>query len=314
MAEDTGLDSLEAAFREGEISEDQYEALKARLARERAQKATGLAARRLLWTGLILVAILVIYVALVFLDQPQRIAVLGAGLGTTLAFAFLLWRQPDRFTLSRGLLGLTIFQFTVLLLLLQGFQSVPHSALLAALTVVTVLGAVLGIRENSTWLATPSVLSFYIGFIGLGIAFGVGIAFVSFNAFIEILLVVSLVITALVTGLLWAWRLGRLRRMRTWYLRSEAALGQLGRAHFVLFTLFVFLALAVLPPFGGGFFFGPPRFLPILVPFGIALAGLLYAWKTENGKLLTVASLLILVLAWFHPERRHEGREGPAYG
>ena len=291
--EDTGLDSLEAAYREGEISEDQYEALKARLVRKRAQKATRLAARRLLWTGLILVAILVIWVALTLLDQTQQIAVLGAGLGTTLAFTLLLWRQPDRFTLSRGLLGLTIFQFAVLLLLLQDFQSVPRVALLPALIVVTVFGAVLGIRENSTWLATPSVLSFYIGFIGLGFVF------VSFNALIETSLVVSAAIAAFVTVLLGAWRLGQLQRVHTWYLHSEAALGQLGRGHFVLFTLFVFFGLAVLEPFGGGYFFGPPRLVPILAPFGIALAGLLYAWKTANGKLLTVASLLILVLAWF---------------
>jgi hypothetical protein len=291
--EDTGLDSLEAAYREGEISEDQYEALKARLVRKRAQKATRLAARRLLWTGLILVAILVIWVALTLLDQTERIAVLGAGLGTTLAFTLLLWRQPDRLTLSRGLLGLTIFQFTVLLLLLQGFESVPHAALLPALIVVTVLGAVLGIRENSTWLATPSVLSFYIGFIGLGIAF------VSFNALVETSVYVSVVIAAVVAVLLGAWRLGQLQRVHTWYLRSEAALGQLGRGHFVLFTHFMFFALTVVEPFGGGYLFGPSRLVPILVPFGIALAGLLYAWKTENGKLLTVASLLILALAWF---------------
>lgn len=291
--EDSDVDSLEAAFREGEISEDQYEALKARLARGRARQATGLAARRLLWTGLILVAILVIYTAFFFLDNLQRIAVLGAGLGGAVAFAALLWRRPERFVLSRGLLGLSIFLFAVLLILLQSVQGAPGLVLLAALTTVTALGAILGVRENSTWLATPSVVSFYVGFMGLGIAL------LSFYAFVEAVFVASIVIAALIVGVLWAWGRGRLRGAREWYRRREATLGQLGRGHFVLFTLFVFFALVALPQLGGGLLFVGGFFLATLIPFGLALAGLLYAWRTANGKLLTVASLLILVLGWF---------------
>ncbi|MFQ6013231.1 MAG: hypothetical protein ACE5LS_06270 [Thermoplasmata archaeon] len=289
--EEEGPEALEAALREGIISEDQYEALKARLARERTRETTGLAARRLLWTGLVLVASLVIYVTTVFLDYQQRIAILGVGLGITFGLALWLWRQPGRFTLSRGLLGLAIFQFAILLLLLQAFQSIPGSALLVALTIVTILGASLGIRENSTWLATPSVVSFYIGFLG-----GPGGALVSFDTLLETTLIVSLVIAVLVAVLLWAWRRGQLRSAHAWYLRREAALGQLGRGHFVLFTVFVFLVLVVLAPSGRRFFFDQAPVTASLIPFGIALAGLLYAWRTENTQLLAVASFLILLL------------------
>lgn len=290
--EDRHTDSLKSALRDGVITKEQYEALRIRLQTERAGKAMNLAARRLVWIGLILIGILVVSLSLLYLNLSQRMLFLAPALTATATVSFLFWRDVRRFSLSRGLLGLAIFEATILLVLFREYAGLPPVQVLGFLVPVTLFGTILGLHQNSTWLATPSVFSFYVGFFWSGLW-----TVVSFDQLLIAVLLISVSIAAGITLMVWGWRTGRLRRLREEYLRRETSLGQLARGHLILFVVFLVLALSVtLPRTGMGFELA--SLLAGLVPFMVALTVVIYARRTDDAKLLNVATLLLALVAW----------------
>ena len=288
--EESETDSLDSALRDGIITREQYDILKARQHAERSEQVSDQVRRRLLWVGLLLLAVLVFFLSIAFLTVGQRLLVTGGGLVATLVGAVLLWRDPNKVHLSRGLLGLSMIETMVVLLLARWEGYLNLEAHLSALIAVTVFGALLGIYKNSTWLASPSFVAFYIGFVTVGLPLTPDLYLAA--------LAVSIGAAVLVVGVVWTWRLGGLIRLRDAYMRRAMVFGQLARGHFLLFNLYLLVGLAVLfsrlqIPYD---VIGP---VTGLMPFLVALVAVLYARSTNDPKLLTVASVVLALDAWF---------------
>jgi len=286
---DRDRNALEAAVRDGLITHDQYEALRSRLEAEKAHREAETVGRKAMWVGLVLLAIVGAFLAFVFLDLGQRIVLLGVAVAITAGISAWLLRDPGKTTLSRGLLGLTIFEASLLLLLATQDGRIPLEWSVAILATATSFGLILGIYEDSAWLASPSVASLYLYLYFSGVMFG-------YDFWVP-LLIVSVAIALGVVGLTAAWHAGRLVRLRQAYLRRRASLGQLARAHLVLFDLYL---AAVLP-------FVVFRSVPSdtvtfsllgLVPFLVALVAVLYVRWSSDPKLMTVSSFLLVAVAW----------------
>lgn len=287
MEEGDDRSSLEEALRDGLITKDQYEALRERFEARHARQATSRISRRLTWTGLVLVGLFVLFYAAFFLDEAARIALTTGVLAVTAVLAAALWKDPERVHLSRGLLGLAVLEGVALLLLLRLTGDLPLGPYLVGLILTTLAGTGFGIRENSTWLASPSAAAFYVGIVPAGLPLD--------RTFIEAVFAVSVALAVLVALLVAAWETGRLHDLRAAYLRRRESVSQLARGHLVLFVLYTILALIVLEPFG---IRGAASDAVGTVPFLLALAALLYARYTGDEKLLTVSSLLLAGVAW----------------
>lgn len=284
--EEREVESLGAALREGVISQEQYDALVARLQRERAAQVSTEMRRRLLWVGLVLLAILVVFLSASLLTVGQRLVVVVVALFPSVGLAARFWPDPEKFHLSRGLLGLAILEGMVALLLARWERYLGLEPHLAGLVAVTAFGAILGIQQNSTWLASPSFAAFYAGFLTLGYPMG--------TDFFGTVLGVSIALAVGVVIIAWAWKMEKLVALRDAYERRKTVLGQLARGHFVLFTLYLFPALLFLL----GAWNTAQVSLAGLVPFLVALVGVLYARRMNDWKLLSVSSVLLALLAW----------------
>ena len=279
---------MDSALREGLITQEQYHALRVRMAAAVVREETEAVGRRVLWIGLLLLAIFVASLTLLVLDRTERIVVVSGALTASFFLAIAFWRDARKVTLSRGMLGLTVFSTMVLLLLLLS-SGLTEEMFLSLLVPLTIAGTVLGIQQNSTWLASPSAASFYIGFIFSNIS--------SRYSLIREALVASVLIAIAVAILLVSWRNGRLPLLRDAYRRREVSIGQLARGHFALFVLFLPFALIDFLSRIGIYESGVVASAG-LVPFLVAFAGVLYARSTRDRKLLTVSSLIVPAVAW----------------
>ena len=284
------VESLEAALRDGVITQEQYDALVARLGADRETRLSEDLRRRLVGAGLLLLGAFVVFLALTYLSMGQRLALVSAALVATSCLAVMFWRDPAKVDLSRGLLGLGMFEAMLVLLLARWERYLGLEAHVGALVVVAGFGAILGIVQNSTWLASPSFLALYVGLVTAGLPVG--------SDFLVGVLLFSVVVAAGVVGLVWAWRRGALKGLHDAYVRRQRALGQLARGHLVLFDLYLPIGLSALlirPPVGVSM----EAYAVIgLAPFLVALVAVLYARAVRDPKLLTSASLLMVAVAW----------------
>jgi hypothetical protein len=285
----SGKEPLEGALRDGVISREQYDVLAARMRLERREETSERTRRRILWVGLVLLGILVIYLAGSYLiAAAERLVVVSVGLVATAIAAIVFWRDPEKFELSRGLVGLAVVEAAFALVLVRQAGQLPQTELQILLAAVCGFGVLLGIHQNSTWLASPSFFAFYAGFFFVGVPYQ--------TEFQLAVLGLSLTIAAIVPVILWAWHEGQLRSLQDAYVRRQRALGQIARGHLVLFGLYLPFGLLIASPriglpYDGYWLYGLPS-------FGIALLAILYArWRTDE-KLLMDASILLALVSW----------------
>jgi MFS family permease len=281
--------ALKASLEAGVINREQYDAIVARIESERTEGLSRDVRRRLLGAGLLLLAVLVAFIAVAYLSMGQRLALGSVSLAALSGLAAMTWRDPSKIDLSRGLLGVAVFDAIVVLLLARWERYLYLESHVAALVAVTAFGAVLGIRENSTWLASSSFAALYVGLVTAGIPYG-------WDATAWILaFAVGFAVGVVV--LVWAWSLGALPFLRNRYVRRRKVLSQLARGHLVLFDIYLFYGIVVWQT-RFGFTSATDFAFTGVVPFLVALAAVLYARNTRDTKLLNVATILIAVIAW----------------
>lgn len=282
-------ESLEAALREGVISREQYEVLVAKMVRDRLEEISERTHRRVLWIGLVLLGILVLYASVSFLTVGQRLTlVLGALIATAIA-AVLFWRDREKFDLSRGLVGLAVVEAMIALFLARHESYVSQDTHLLVLIAVTSFGAFLGIHQNSTWLASPSFFALYIGLLSVGFSFQTEVHVLALG--------VSVTIALAVAGMVGAWHAGYLLKLRDAYARRRGVLGQLARGHLVLFGLYLPVGILIVLP-RAGFVDESVSWLVALPSYLVALIAVLYARWAKDVKLLTTASILLALVTW----------------
>lgn len=282
-------DSLRAALRDGVISREQYDALIARMQTDHAEGVSADVRRRLVAAGLLLLGILAVFLAVAYLTMGQRLALVSIGLGASAALAAYVWRDPSKVDLSRGLLGLAVFEAMLVLLLARWERHIDLEAHVAMLVAVAGFGAGFGIQQNSTWLATPSFVALYVGLVTAGLPVG--------SDFSIAVLAFSAAFALGVVGLVWAWGRGAMLRAREGYVRRKRVLASLARGHLVLFDIYLFYGLVILL-YRLRLATTESLAMAGFPPFLVALVAILYARKTRDPKLLTVGAILLAVVAW----------------
>lgn len=284
-----GTESLESALRDGVITREQYDALVARMGRERSEEISDRTRRRVLWIGLVLLGILVLYVSVSFLTVGQRLALVLGALIATVAGAAFWWRDPDRFDLSRGLVGLAVVEAMIALFLARQESYVSQDEHLAILIAVTSFGALLGIRQSSTWLASPSFFALYVGLVSVGFSYLTEVHVVALAASVTIAVASAAIVAA--------WHAGYLAGLRDAYERRRRVLGQLARGHLLLFGLYLPVGILIVLP-RAGFVDEPFLSFAVLPSYLVALVAVLYARWTQDAKLLTTSSVLLALVTW----------------